>query len=43
MGGSSIGESIPEELRALASAKFEVPEGAPPLKAAALLAELRKA
>ncbi|MGD7006197.1 translation initiation factor IF-3, partial [Kocuria palustris] len=32
VGGSSIGESIPEELRALASAKFEVPEGAPPLK-----------
>lgn len=32
VGGSSIGEAIPEELRALASAKFEVPEGAPPLK-----------
>lgn len=32
VGGSSIGESIPEELRKMAEQKFEVPEGAPPLK-----------
>ncbi|MDO5618717.1 translation initiation factor IF-3 [Kocuria sp.] len=32
VGGNSIGEAIPEELRKMAEQKFEVPEGAPPLK-----------
>ncbi|WP_267900151.1 translation initiation factor IF-3 [Kocuria soli] len=32
VGGNSIGEAIPDELRKMAEQKFEVPEGAPPLK-----------